>query len=230
MSQTENPDVEEARKALEDVDDGKEKILAVDSYSYSDKHSGHSFRGAVYWNYEKERWDTIQECRCGEQAYEFVDAPEEHQERWDERQERKRQAKRALDNIIDKLKTTRNCPVCGGDLYSVDNEWVRRKIHRQPDYVDRPDPVRYCADCGANLWKGNGNFNVSVRIGMNAIDEGSDVSASKYVGGALSQDATRKVKMRNPEKYTEPLEDFWDGLQDLREQEGVDADRGELWP
>lgn len=199
-----------------------EPIPAVHTTTYHDKHSGHTHY--FYVVYDGDEFDVESHCCCSDK-FETCEPSQEAKDAYDERNKRRNRAKGLIRDIIDQYKTPADCPVCGGgSVKRVDNEWVRRQIHHTPEYDD-PDPVYFCTDCEANIWSSYGNVSGGLRIGMNAIEEGADVSLSKNYGGAISSSPkSKKARLiKGPEKFETTLAQFSMDLQRLRREHAVDG-------
>lgn len=192
-------------------------VPSVASKTYHDSGSGHTVCWHAYYDEDAEEFKTVGHDK-GSECPETTEPPEEHQILWDERRARRSEAKKEIRNLFDRLKRPSKCPVCDSNtVRSVGNEWVRRQIHRCADY-ETPDSVYFCTECEVNIWKSVGNTQASICIGTDAIDSGSDVRLSKSFSISNHSSARKRRWLEGPESFEEELQQFRDGLDEIRSE------------
>lgn len=199
------------------MSDHPDPLPTVASTSRHDSTSGHTMYYYAYWDEESESFECYTRCCCSEKPN-TCEAPEEAQNLWSERKERRKRARSTISTIVDKFERPIECPVCESDsITSVSNKWVCRQVQNCHSDYDDPDPVYFCPDCEVNVWCSWGNFKGGLRIGTNAIDEGSDVSLNKdYSGWTSDPKNAKRSMMAGPEDAETRLAQFSIALQQLR--------------
>lgn len=199
--------------------DQRERVPIVDKTSWHDKHSGRSLVAGVTKDDDGE-WTTHTYCKnSSQEAPKFVDAPEPWQQEWQARRQQRNAAKSRVKALLDTLDTPFfECPVCGGEnVHSVSSEAVKDAAYGNiPDYENYRDyPVYWCSDCSCNfISKGDHNY-TSRKIFADVFDRDAPTA---YVSRHFSmrQDRKKGNMMETADKYQETLQDFHEGLLEVR--------------
>lgn len=198
--------------------DQRERVPIVDKTSWHDKHSGRSLVAGV--TKEDGEWTTVTYCKNSSQTPpKWVDAPEPWQQEWQGRRQRRNAAKSRVKGLLDLLDfPLMDCPVCGGSsVHKVTNKAVCEAAHGSiPDYENVRDyAVYWCSDCSCNF-KSTGDYNYTARTIYADVFDRDAPSAHVSRHFSLSQDRKRGRMMETADKYQETLQDFHEGLLEVR--------------
>jgi|APHM01.1.fsa_nt_gi hypothetical protein len=198
-----------------------ETVPVVKTGSYNDKHSGHTIRYGVTLGSDGS-WQLRKTATDAREQPDFVDAPEQWQREWNAHVERRRKVKSVFKHLLDRLDyPITSCVVCGADhghVHKVTNRAVVEAAHGLlSDYEDARDhPVYWCDECGVN-YKKSGDYNYSSRVVYADVFESDAPQAVISRSFSLSQDRSAKSAVESPEKYQEPVTDFYKSLNEVRE-------------
>jgi transcription elongation factor Elf1 len=206
--------------------DSTKTVPIVDKTSWYDKHSGRSFVAGV--TKEDGEWTTVTYCKNSSQTRpDWTDAPQSWQEEWQARRQQRNAAKSRVKALLDTLDTPLfECPVCSGDsVHSVSNEAVKDAAYGNiPSYESYRDyPVYWCSSCSCNF-KSDGDHNYTGRTIYADVFDFDAPSAHVSTHFSMRQDRKKGKLMETADKYQETLQDFHEGLLEVRQYVAANED------